>query len=209
MNPVKKIILFDFDGVLAHTLEHAFQIHQLLNPHFLWEEFVQMSDGNFHAEYKKKLETSSHIHPENFPEDYNKKLIEMTLEEKLARLVEHLSLTYTLFIVSSTKTSYIRDFLAKEKVLGCFSDILGADIHESKVVKIQSILHKEDIKPEQCLFITDTTGDIHEARQCDVSSLCVSWGLHKRERLQRENPVAVVDTPEELLMNIEKFFGTL
>ncbi len=209
MSSQQKAILFDFDGVLANTLEHAFRIHQLLNPLFLWDEFVKMSDGNFHAEYRKKVATSNHVHPENYPEEYNKQLSQMTLEEQLAVLVKHLAREYTLFVVSSTRSLYIREFFKKEQVISCFSDILGADIHESKVVKIQSILHKEDIRPEHCVFITDTTGDIKEARACGVASIGVSWGLHKRERLQRENPITVVDTPEELLMNIEKFFGTL
>ncbi len=209
MSSEQKTVLFDFDGVLANTLEHAFRIHQLLNPQFLWDEFVKMSDGNFHAEYKKKVATSNHVHPENYPEEYNKQLSQMTLEEQLAELVKHLAREYTLFVVSSTRSSYIREFLEKEQVIRCFSDILGADVHESKVVKIQSILHKEDIKPEQCVFITDTTGDIKEARVCGVTSIGVSWGLHKRERLLGENPLAVVDTPEELLMNIEKFFATI
>jgi phosphoglycolate phosphatase len=205
----KKVILFDFDGVLANTLEHAFDIHKLLNPHFLWEEFQKMSDRNFHAEYRKKLEEGNHVHPENYPEEYSKKLAQMNLESELAELVIKLSSVYTLYVVSSTKTSYIQDFLEREKVLNHFTDVLGADIHESKVVKIKSILEKEAIIPNHCLFITDTTGDIHEARECDVPSVCVSWGLHQRERLEKQNPFAVVDTPQELRVSIDTFFATI
>jgi phosphoglycolate phosphatase-like HAD superfamily hydrolase len=205
----KKVILFDFDGVLAHTLEHAFSIHKLLNPQFLWEEFQKMGEGNFHAEYRKKFEAGGHVHPENYPEEYSKKLAQMNLESELAELVTELSLIYTLYIVSSTKTSYIQDFLEREKVLTYFTDVLGADIHESKVVKIKSVLEKEMVVPSQCLFITDTTGDVREASECDVPSVCVSWGLHSRERLEKKNPFTVVDTPKELRVSIDTFFATI
>ncbi len=205
----KKVILFDFDGVLAHTLEHAFEIHKTWNPLFLWEEFQKMGEGNFHDEYRKKMALGGHVNPENYPEEYRKKLAQMNLESELAELVTDLSLVYTLYIVSSTKTSYIQDFLEREKVLTHFTDVLGADVHESKVVKIKSILEREAVTPSQCLFITDTTGDIHEARECEVPAVCVSWGLHSRERLEKKNPFAVVDTPGELQATIGNFFAKI
>jgi phosphoglycolate phosphatase-like HAD superfamily hydrolase len=206
MNEPKKVILFDFDGVLANTLEPAYMIHKIINPHFSWEQFEKLSDGNFHEEYEK---LSGHIHPENYLDDYSKELAGLTLEEKLATLVNHLSQAYTLYVVSSTKSLYIKDFLRKEEVLEKFVGILGADIHTSKVHKIKSILDNEMINPNQCVYITDTIGDIKEARVCDVSCIGVTWGLNKKEKLEKENPFAVVDTPEELDMAITKFFSIL
>ncbi len=206
MNESKKIILFDFDGVLANTLEPAYMIHKIINPHFSWEQFEKLSDGNFHEEYEK---LSGHIHPENYLEDYSKELTGLTLEEKLAKLVNHLSQAYVLYVVSSTKSSYIEGFLRKEGVFEHFVGILGADVHTSKVHKIKSILEKNRTDSSSCIYITDTIGDIKEARACDVQSIGVTWGLNKKEKLEKENPFAVVNTPEELAIAIEKFFSIL
>lgn len=209
MNSEKKVLLFDFDGVLVNTIEHAYNIHKKLNDHFLWEEYENMSDDNFHAGYKKILETGRHVHPENFQDEYNKGLVEMTLEQELAQLVSRLSEMYRLYIVSSSMTSYIQDFLKKADVLDSFAGILGYDVHSSKVIKVKSILEKEQVLPQQCLFVTDTTGDIKEARECEVRTIGVSWGLHKRERLEQQSPFAVVDTPQELYEKIDAFFARI
>lgn len=205
----KKVILFDFDGVLAHTLEVAFDIHKVVNSHFTWEEFETMSDGNFHKEYRKKLETGEHTHPENYPEKYNQNLQSISCDLSIKNSLEYLHQKYLLYIVSSTRDSFIKDFLTKEGVDHLFSDILGYDTHHLKVPKIKSILEREEIHPRQCVFVTDTIGDIKEARVCGVSSIGVLWGLHKKGKLEKENPYALVETPEELVLTIERFFDTL
>lgn len=206
MNESKKIILFDFDGVLAHMLEHSFTIHKSVNPNFTWEQFEKLSDGNFHEEYKKM---TTHVQPENFYSQYGSHLETLGLEHKVADCVKILSKDFILYIVSSTSGACIKDFLFKEGALDCFKDILGHENHASKVIKTKSILEKEQVSGEQCIFITDTIGDIKEARACDVQSIGVTWGLNKKEKLEKENPFAVVDTPEELSIAIEKFFSIL
>lgn len=77
-------------------------------------------------------------------------------------------------------------------------------MHGSKIIKINSILKKYNIEPNDTVFITDTLGDIKEAKECGVKSIAVTWGLHDRETLEKGNPVAIIDDPRELLRVIEK-----
>ena len=46
-----KAILFDFDGVLVNTLPMCFEINREKNPNFTFEQYQDMSDGNFYASY--------------------------------------------------------------------------------------------------------------------------------------------------------------
>ncbi len=202
----KKLILFDFDGVLVNTLPGVFEIHNFCNQDLTWEDFQKISEGNFHSEYQKKVDMGIHSHPENWLEKYNNLLSNCVPEELLPHVVKQLAQNYRLYIVSSSPSKSIDIFLEQHNLKGCFISCLGSDIHKSKVVKIRSVLEKENISPKDCIFITDTTGDIKEARECDVGSICVSWGLHSKEKLEKENQFAVVDTPEELFTTINSFF---
>lgn len=206
----KKIVLFDFDGVIAHTLKYSFDIHKKVNSDFSWAEFQDMSEGNFFDGYKEKLQSGKHVHPEYFQEEYQEQLQALSIEKSMGEEIKKLSSSgYVLFVVSSTNTKYIREFLEKEKILSYFKDILGSDVHLSKVIKIQSILYSESILPNQCVFITDTVGDIKEAQKCKVSSIGVSWGLHSKEKLEKEGAYTVLVSPDELMKKIFSFFDTI
>lgn len=198
--------MFDFDGVFVQTLEHAFSIHSYENPNFHWEDFKAMSDGNFHEEYQKRVTNTVHISPKNFGKLYNSNLQFLSIEDKMRSLIRSLSKDYLLYIISSTESVYIKAFLTKEKIEDCFLEILGSDIHRSKVVKIKSVLDQLSVNPKNCIFVTDTVGDIKEACICGVASIAVTWGLHEKERLEKENPFSIVDTPEQLHQTIENFF---
>lgn len=201
-----KLILFDFDGVLANTNEIAFNIHKIKNKDLTWKEFQDYASGNFHEGIEKARREKKHLDADDFYGQYKKGLDTLNIHDALHKLILSLAKNNKLIIVSSTDSSYIKDFLKKENLLKCFSDILGTDVHKSKVFKIRTILEKYDIHPDDAVFVTDTTGDIREARECGVGAIGITWGLHDREMLGKEGPFALIDIPEELGQKIEEFF---
>ena len=53
---------------------------------------------------------------------------------------------------------------------------------------------------DDAVYVGDSPFDIQAAKAAQVGSVAVTWGrIHSRERLEREQPDAVVDTVEELL----------
>jgi len=69
------------------------------------------------------------------------------------------------------------------------------------------VLREYKAKPEDCVFITDTLGDMREAARCGVWSIGVTWGFHERERLEKGNFFAIVDKIEELSLTVQSFFS--
>lgn len=194
----RKIVMFDFDGVLVNTHDSSFEIHKRKNPHFTWERFQSYSDGNFMDGYLKAVKDGEHIPTENFPEQYHSNLITLSVHDILSSVVQALAEKYLLVVISSSNGTAIKNFLEKENIVNYFVDILGTDVHLSKIVKINSVLSKYHTEPSSAVFITDTLGDIKEADECRVSSIGVTWGLHGRDRLAKGNPVAIIDDPREL-----------
>lgn len=193
-----KLVIFDFDGVLANTLEFAFGIHKEKNPNFTWEKFQDFSNGSFVEGIKNAVEKNSHVIPSDFKEKYKEEIEKIKINDVLHQTILSLCGKYIFIIVSSTESYLINDFLIKENLKNCFSEILGIDVHGSKIIKINSILEKYKILPKDVVFITDSLGDILEGNECGVKSIGVTWGLHGRETLKKGNPVAIIDDPRDL-----------
>ena len=203
-NEIKKLVIFDFDGVLAETEKLAYKIHKDFNGNITWENFQGFADGNFHEGMDNAIKEGTPIIP--FP-DYYKRYEEgletIGINDILRDTITKLDLEFRLAIVSSTGSQYISKFLEKENILNYFDDIMGHEIHTSKVIKINTLLEKYKVFPDDAIFITDTLGDILEAHKCEVKSIAVTWGLHKRESLKKGNPSMVLDDPRDLLEAIQ------
>ncbi|MCC7160697.1 HAD hydrolase-like protein [Candidatus Nomurabacteria bacterium] len=201
-----KIILFDFDGVLVHTHIMCYEIHKELNPDLKYDFFQSLSHGNFWELYENAVKDKKIKHNSDFQNIYDERLSDLGMPKELKEIVLKLSKKYTLLIISSTHSNQIRALLEKESIADKFKMILGCDIHTSKTEKIKKVLNDYKILPKDVIFITDTTGDIVEARECGVESIAVTWGLHDKDYLSKENPLVLVNTPEELEQKIEEFF---
>jgi phosphoglycolate phosphatase len=201
-----KLILFDFDGVFANTHLVCYEIHKELNPDLKYEFFQDLCRGNFHKLFREAESKNEIKDNPNFLSMYANRISGLRMPEALQRTINKLYKNFELYIVSSMSSDRISAFLKKENILDKFKMILGSDINRSKVEKIKKLLSDASISPKDAIFITDTTGDIMEARECGVESIAVSWGLHDKEDLLHEKPFALVDTPQELEQKIEEFF---
>ena len=51
----KKLVMFDFDGVLVNTLDIRYRLHKDVNENLTFERFNSFSEGNFHEEMAKAV----------------------------------------------------------------------------------------------------------------------------------------------------------
>lgn len=117
------------------------------------------------------------------------------------KILENLSKKYLLHIVSSVTTQLIKDFLGFNGIINCFKEIFGRDIEISKVKKFQMLFETYNLDTKDVIFITDTVGDIEEAKEmCIENIIAVTDGFHKKERLQKANPKYVINS----IINLEE-----
>lgn len=200
----KKLVMFDFDGVLINTMQFWFRLHKSSNADLTWETFSDMSNGNFIEKQNEMQKNSTYIWPTNYDESYDQALEkEFSVQDILHDAILHLADKYHLSIVSSASNKTIRKFLQKEKLESSFNEILGYEDHHSKVVKIISLLDKNNILPNHAVLITDTLGDVREATESGVKCIGVTWGLHNEKTLAKGNPAAIISNPLDLSSAIE------
>ncbi len=198
----KKALLFDFDGVLADTFNFCYDIIKTYDPLLTKKEYRSRFLGNINSH--RVIRNLNRKRDFNFFALYTPRLLETALDKEVDLVVRTLSTKYILFIVSSTNTEPIVKFLKMHRLDYCFKAVYGNDIHVSKVEKIKMILKKYHLNPSSCLFITDTVGDIKEARRCDIRSVAVSWGFHSKRTLTEGKPFALVHSVKGLTRVIER-----
>ncbi len=201
---MKKHILFDFDGVILDTFAVCYGINLESTP-----ELAE-------ADYKSRMEGNIYDHPHTlkepvFMDDFFKKYVTRTTDltpyEGIAEAIEELSTSYNLAIISSSDSGVIRRILAKTHLQNFFDDVWGSDVDKSKVVKMRQYLKKHSAQPEDCLFITDTLGDLREAAQVGICCLAVSWGVHDIATLKQGTSEAILSSPHELAKQVTRLLG--
>jgi len=205
---MKKVLLFDFDGVLVDSLEITFESTQLLYPEVTREQHRKLFEGNVYEELRKPPFSNFKQNTEiDFSAEYVPRLLKLPLIDGVREVLEELAERYTLIIVSSSINGPIKEFIEQHNAEKYFTQVMGRDTHQSKVKKIKMVFDKYKVGPEDCLFITDTLGDLREANKSGVRGLAVTWGYHERERLIKGNPAICIDQLSEMIPAIDKYFA--
>jgi len=206
----KKIILFDFDGVIADSFSIGFEVNKVIDPKIVTEnDFRRLFDGDINDWSKGSSYTEEEIKKIN--DDFFARYIPQMKKAKMIpgmkEVIVELSKNHTLLIISSTIISPIRDFLKRNKILAYFDNIVGSNfVDANKTERIKMIFKKYGVEPKDCVFITDTLGDMKEAASVGVSSIGVAWGFQEKENLLKGKPFRIVDKPEDLCITITSYF---
>lgn len=197
-----KLLMFDFDGVIADTFEMCWRINNLFRAEPLTpDEYREFFKGNIYSsndDFQKLAEKVPVDTP--FFLKYAEEIGNAPVFPGMIDATRHLSDLAEIgsIIISSTVNPPIASYLAQHGIDDCFLKLLGADVEKSKVKKIRAALDEFNVAPIDAVFITDTLGDIREAAKVDVRSVAVSWGYHGRPLLEEGEPHAIADTPDEL-----------
>ena len=198
--------MFDFDGVLVDTFEICLSGVRRLEPKLTAAEYRKRFEGNIN-EVNRDLQTVSKPDAtKDFFAYYTPRLMDQPFHPGIEEVIPDLALKYSLMIISSTISSPIYEYLEAHGMAEYFDEILGNDVDESKMAKIQMITTKYGVAPTDCIFITDTLGDLLEAADAEVDSLVVAWGFHDRATLAKGSPAGFIGTPEDISESIDRYF---
>jgi phosphoglycolate phosphatase len=206
-----QFILFDFDGVIADSFWLALEVTQVICPHLTDSLYRKRFEGNINDwEGPEQGHTGECQHSIDFFDAYIPRMKEeVMIVPGIKEVVALLGKKYTLIVISSTITSPIQEFLEKYSLSQYFVQIMGNDVHKSKVEKIRMVFGKYNITAQDCVFITDTLGDMRESAEMQVGAIGVTWGFHKPETLRKGNPFCLVEKPNELALSVSKYFDSL
>ncbi len=202
---MKKLFIFDFDGVIADSLpfyEEMVKRHleQIGSPIITTrDQFLDLFDGNFYESLHERgvdMKTFNDAVIGAAPDiDYAK----IRPVEGLLPVLKTLARDNSLLVISSNLSSVIRTFLSRYAFDGIFADVLGADFMLSKTSKIDHAVEERHARRDRTYYVGDTVGDIKEGQAARVRTVAATWGWHPRERFAEVVADYVIDAPEDLL----------
>lgn len=204
----ENFILFDFDGVIADSFKVAFETAQTRCPAITEIDYRKRFDENINeVKHSETFHNDECNHDLDWFDIYIPKLRdEVDIFPGIKEVILKLEEKYILVIVSSTLTFPIEEFLVLHELQNHFDWVMGNDVHKSKTEKIRMVFEKYGVSNNDCVFVTDTLGDIHEAKKLDVSSIGVTWGFSEAGTLEKGNPFRLVNTPQELTDAVVDYF---
>ncbi len=195
-----KLIMFDFDGVIADSLDDQSRAYvcamraagfaELATP----GQFLEFTEGNWFEELAAAGVPASVVDeledafgagpsPRLFPE--------------MATVIERLAGAHRVIVITSSRTSVVTRVLAEHRVRGV-TEVIGGDQDESKTRKIGDAQRRFG-RALTAWYVGDTVGDIIEARRAGVGTVGAAWGWHGSERLRRARPDHLAHAPADLL----------
>lgn len=111
---------------------------------------------------------------------------------------------FILTINSSSSGSGVNNFLEKYDLKKYFVEVMTREVCKSKAEKFNLILNKFKIKASQAVMVTNTVGDVKEAREIGIKSIGTSWGVYEPERLIKNGVDFMASEPKDILKGIEK-----
>lgn len=190
-----KTIIFDFDGVIHDTFDLAYKINVgIFGENFTEEKYRDFFNGNIY----KNIEVSKK-NSDNFFKLQNEAFKYLKIDENIKKNLEKLSREYPLFIISSNQEEALNTYFQNNICVHIFKEVLGLETHKSKIEKFKYLFKKYNLKAEDCIFVTDTLGDILEGNKVDVRTIAVDFGFHKRDRLEKGKPFKIVSSFDEMV----------
>lgn len=207
---MNKIVIFDFDGVIVDSFEHSLDTIQTLFPGTTREKYRDSYKGNVYENSKSYTDKSiDEIKKVYFPL-YMKGLHKIVLFSKMDKIIQDLSKRYTLTMVSSCAIGIIDAVLKREGLQHCFDSIFdGYNFHTSKIKKFKNVFDKYNVTSKDCIFITDTIGDLVEAEKAGIECIAVSWGYHDSALLKQGKNKCIIDQPDKILEEVKKHFANI
>lgn len=190
------MIIFDFDGVIIDSTKSIYltfvDVMKEYDLPFTQEDYKQSFQTNIYDSLRQKGITDLDTFSKKFAAASAKHEKDILLFPGIKELL--ISLKEPLAIITSNEASNVKKILQRFDI-DIFVAILGRETHHSKQKKFEML-------PDARIFVTDTAGDIEEAIAHNIPTIGVTWGVHKKEQLQKSTFIA--HSTEELKALLEK-----
>jgi phosphoglycolate phosphatase len=201
-----KLIIFDFDGTLADTLDALLRIVNRLAPEFKYNQISDQQVNSFKYLSPWEIIKSSKVSlwklpfllkrvKEEFPREVgNVKLFPGVIE----LLLSLKGRGYRLGIVSSNSESNIRSLLKQNHLEYLFDFVTtGSTFGKGKV--IERMIKKYNCAKSDAIYIGDEIRDIQAARSIQIRIVAVAWGFNAATTLIDKEPDLLITQPKALL----------
>jgi phosphoglycolate phosphatase len=199
-----KLILFDFDGTIADSLNAGVN---LVNENALRFGVKKITDVEAAKNMSFKELCKVHgVNPLKVPfylmlikKKLNDNIESIPIFKGMEEIIKILSQKYILGILSSNSKKNILKFLKAYNLDGYFKFVISSPNIFLKSLAIRRISKKEKVPFNEIIYIGDEVRDIKATKKVNVPIISVSWGYNSFEILDKNNPNFLIKYPKEIL----------
>jgi phosphoglycolate phosphatase-like HAD superfamily hydrolase len=200
------MMIFDFDGTIADTIQEGLQIVNELAPKYGFDVIDAEKADSLRDLGTREVVRRVGIRPRSIPgflSEAKSKLRERMerikpfrgIPESLRTLCER---DVRLGILTSNSRANVEMFLEKWELRGLFDFLETGSPIFGKARLLRRILEKSS-SGERAIYVGDETRDIVAARRVGVRSAAVCWGANSRAALEELEPDFLLEHPSDLV----------
>ncbi len=208
------LIIFDYDGVLADTLDDLILFgqeacNQLGVHHLVTKDDLSNLELMSFTTYGRACEV-----PEHLVDEFVKICLTLIAKKEsppaiftgLSPVVKYLSVNHKIAVVTTNSSQNVNAFLIKHGLESHIDAVYGVDSPGSKAKKISLARDRllENRQQEAVFMVGDSLSDVLAAKEASVASIAVTWGHQSLEVLLRGHPDYVAGSPHQLIGIIEQ-----
>ena len=177
-----KGIIFDFDGVIAESVQVKTNAFAELYKHYstdVVKKVIEHHEANggisrfekiklYHESFVNKAITNEEI--EELANQFSKLVVRKVIDSPYVpgvfKYIQKCYKKYKLFISTGTPTEEMKQILEGREIAQYFAEVYGSP--EKKTVHIEKVINKYNYLPKELIFYGDANTDINAAKQASV-----------------------------------------
>ncbi|GAX35502.1 HAD-IA family hydrolase [Nodularia sp. NIES-3585] len=208
----QKVIIFDFDGTIADTVDALVTIANRLAVEFGYIQITPEELALLRTFTSREIIKYSGISLFKIP--FLLKKVKGELKHKIQEfkpipgiyeaLIELQNHGYKLGIITSNSQDNVTAFLANNELDQLFDFIYSGVTIFGKTTIINNVLRQKQLKTQAVIYVGDETRDIEASKKANIKVIAVAWGFNSPEALAKQKPNFLIHHPSELLEVIKK-----
>ena len=106
---------------------------------------------------------------------------------------------HELFILSSNSVRNMHKFLHHRHLHRYFLEVYGGVALFGKAPALRQLLQEHNLEISDAVYVGDELRDVEAARSIGLRAVAVTWGFSQSGNLKASGPMAIADTPAELM----------
>jgi len=203
---MKKLLLFDFDGVLANSIDDI-----LINAKIASDSIgIRTEPTKKAVGSQNKMEFDVLGELIGIPRDRLPEFVDVILglfsgtvnipkifdgiPEMLFELRDNI-----ICIVTANSENYVRNFSDHYDISKYIERIYDRYYSAGKEVKFRAAMEAHEISIDNVYVIGDASSDITAAHNVNIKSIAVSWGFQDHGLLMMSRPDFIADSPDDII----------
>lgn len=207
---MSKVIIFDFDGTIADTLDTIINIVNQVKTKNGYKPISFEEIADYKNLTSQQIIKKSGISIFKIPclikqvkQELNQRINNIKLFNGIPEVIQELKRqNHTLVIITSNSRENVITFLKYNNLLEYFDFIYPGKTIFGKDKIIKNFLKQKNINSQNAIYIGDEIRDIEAAKKSNIQIISVTWGFHSKQALMQHQPDFLIETPQEILTAI-------